>query len=115
MKFIVIMLALLISVEAAAADNREPLVTIRFNQTNVYYEKSLYRAVVKAAEVKPGVMFDVVASSPSGASRAEEATKDSLGHVLATLNEMGVPKERIAVNTLTNQPVASPEVRVFVR
>ncbi len=107
MRFIVALVAFsLLPMLANAADfsNKTPLVTVRFNQSNVYYEKALYQAVVKAAEIKPTVMFDVVGVN----------TSSELDHVLATMNNMGIPSERITVTTLQGQ-TPSPEVRVYVK
>lgn len=85
-----------------------PLVIIRFNQPQVSYERPLYNAVSRAAQVKPSVMFDVVATAK------DEETAQTYGQkVVQSLNRIGVPASRITFSSMTGD--IAPQVEVYVR
>jgi len=56
-----------------AADNRRPLVVIRFDRPDVPYQQALYTAVSRALERRPEAAFDIVAVSPNSGSAADVA------------------------------------------
>jgi hypothetical protein len=100
--------------------SERPLMVVRFNQRNVYYERSLYGAVSKAVQVKPAVMFDVVAVSPisrdrDAQQRLEQTTSRAGQRVLESMREIGVPNSRMAYSQTSDPSIAFPEVRLFVR
>lgn len=103
---------LMIAVPSARAqeDGRTPLMVVRFTKGDVYYAQQLYNAVSKAVQIKPEVMFDVVALAPQGVSAEKVA-----GHMVKNLNSIGVPTGRINVQARGNQAVTYPEVRLYVR
>jgi len=92
---------------AGGAVAEAPLMTIRFNQKNVYFAKPLYSVISKALEAKPNARFDIV--SVTGNSATGER---NLGKVIATLNEIGLPSSRYSVTRRTAN-VAADEVRIF--
>ncbi len=106
-------------VEFAYTDER-PLVVVRFNQRNVYYERSLYGAVSKAVQVKPSVMFDVVAVSPIGRDREtqdrmKQLTARAGQKVMGSMREIGVPNSRMSYMETDDGAIEFPEVRIFAR
>lgn len=106
--------------QSFSGDADKPLVLIRFNQRNVYYDRQLYMAVSRAVEVKPGVMFEVVSFVPNSgdAKRDSEWKKTSAAHakqVITSLNQMGVPASRISYNVQNQQGLRFDEVHIFVR
>ncbi len=109
-----------ISPLVAMAQETPPLVVIRFNQPHVYYDQSLYSAVAKALAVKPDVMFDVVSAAPStGDSSTDKKWQAIAGHntraVINSMQQMGVPMERINVVGQSQPGLHYDETQVFVR
>ena len=97
----------------------KPLVVIRFNQRQVYYENQLFTALDRAVAVKPSVLFEVVSYVPTG--RDERASADlaaraqaNLNRVLGSLGEMGVPASRIQVTTERDGALKHQEVHIYV-
>ncbi len=100
----------------AALGPRRPLVTIRFNRPDVAYERQLYEAVRAALARRPDVAFDVVGIAPQ--TLGEAATPTAMrraGQVRRSLEEMGLPADRINVSALTSVGAQSDEVRIYVR
>jgi hypothetical protein len=98
----------------------KPLMVIRFNQRNVRYERQLYGALEKAVAIKPGILFDVIATSPEATSGSDpDALKEAAsanGHrVMNSLISMGVPKSRIHYAELTDPTTRFSEVRIYVK
>lgn len=104
---------------AVAVEGAQPLVTIRFNQPQVYFDKQLYGAIEKALAIKPDVLFDVVSFAPEGANA--EATKKwqavagrNTRSVIAAMTGMGVPMDRISVTGQSQAGLRYDETQVFV-
>lgn len=119
MKRIPLALALVSLAPGFAAAN-EPLVIIRFNQARVYYDQQLYRAVAQAVAIKPDLLIDVVSYSPetsdSSADRQwQQAASQHTQQVVATLEQIGVPRSRISVSGERVAGIASDETHVFVK
>ena len=91
-----------------------PLMIIRFNQRKVYFERSLYEAVERAVEVKPGVRFTLVSMVPGEEASSDTADRNA-GKIVKALNDMGVPSSRIDVQRKTDNSVDTGEVHVFVK
>ena len=103
----------------AAADGSQPLVVVRFNQPRVYFDQQLYSAISKAAAIKPDVLFDVVAYAPTtGNAENDQKWQAIAGHntkaVIASMNSMGVPMERITVSGQSQPGIRYDETHVFV-
>ena len=97
-----------------------PLVVIRFNQPNVYYERPLYTAVSRAVSVKPGVMFDVVSYVPQTGNREMDIQMLRMAdahvkQVTDSFRGMGVPGGRITVATEPTRGIDYDELHIFVR
>lgn len=106
-------------ISPALAADEPALVTIRFNQSRVYYEQQLYSAVSKAVSVKPDVMFEVVSYAPStGDEDLDQKWQKIAGHntraVINSMSGMGVPMERITVSGQAMPGIKYDETRVFV-
>jgi hypothetical protein len=103
-----------------AAENRRPLVVIRFDRPNPPYEQALYTAVSRALERRPSAAFDVVAVAPNRGStaqvsQAQTRSKRNADQVLRTLNDMGLPQNRVSVSSTTSPDTAVNEVHIYVR
>ncbi len=103
-----------------AAAGTPALVTIRFDRPNVQYQQALYTALSRALEVRPNAQFDVVAISPSAGSPdkvqiAQSQSRRNAETVVRTMNEMGLPADRIRLSSTTRGDVPANEVRVYVR
>lgn len=101
-----------------AAD--QPLVIIRFNQDKVVYKRSLYRALTKALDANPEMVFDVVAFSPTAGDPASSAQLMESGHaraaeVINNMRLMGLPDARISLSQQASPQVDTQEVHIFVR
>jgi hypothetical protein len=105
---------------AATANQRRPLVVIRFDRQDVPYEPALYTAISRALEWRPTAVFDLVAVSPSAGSDAEtaksadEAQRDA-ERVMRTLSQMGLPADRVTLSAMFSTGVRDNEVQIFVR
>jgi hypothetical protein len=97
-----------------------PLVVIRFDRPDVPYQQALYTAVSQALDRQPAAVFDLVAvapnrGSPSEVALAADTSRRYAEDVLRSLNEMGLPSNRITLSSVTSPDIAANEVRVFVR
>lgn len=103
----------------AFAGVRQALVIVRFNQPRVYFDQQLYSAISKAVAIKPEVMFEVVSYAPStGDATADLKWQAIAGRntktVIASMNNMGVPMERITVSGESQQGLRYDETHVLV-
>lgn len=108
------------SARSFAAENRRPLVVIRFDRANPPYEQALYSAVSRALERRPQAGFDVVAvapnrGSPAQVTQAQTRSKRYVDQVVRTLTDMGLPQNRVAVSSTTSPETAVNEVHIYVR
>ena len=100
-------------------DGRIPLVTIRFNQDSIMYEQQLYEAVEKAVAAKAEVTFEIVTRAPGTGNVSmdkhwQRVAGKNTRRVIATLNEMGVPIERISVVGKVVPDLPNDEMLLFV-
>ena len=109
-------------VGAEAYHLHHPLMIIRFNQPRVYFKRSLYKAVSRAVEAKPSVIFDVVSWVPEATARDTRRqalyTKRTQQNVQRVINEMvklGVPRNRFRVSWEKDPYVRAQEVHIYVR
>jgi hypothetical protein len=117
---IVSLLAALAIAAPVFAQDREPLVVIRFNQQRVYYDQQLYNAIAKAVAIKPDLMIDLVSYAPQTSNGEaniawQRAAGDHAQRVVASLVQMGVPQSRISVTGQQVAGITSDETHVFVR
>ena len=97
----------------------KPLVVIRFNQPHVYFDQQLYSAISQAVALKPGLMFDVVANAPATGNPSMDtqwiatASRNTQA-VVASMQSMGVPLERMHVTGQTQPGLKWDETQVFV-
>ncbi|MSP84172.1 MAG: hypothetical protein EXQ94_15025 [Alphaproteobacteria bacterium] len=105
---------------SAATPSGPPLVVIRFDTPDVAYRQALYTAVSQALDRQPTAIFDLVAVAPNRGTASEvalaaDAARRYAEDVLRSLNEMGLPANRITLSSVTSPEVATNEVRIFVR
>lgn len=74
-----------------AENAAQALVTLRFNQRNVYFEKALYNAVSHALKVKPDARFRVT-MHPSTQGGSAEA---NLARVTKAFTAMNIPETQV--------------------
>ena len=97
-----------------------PLVTIRFDKPNVNYESALYAAVKGAIDRRPDAVFDVVAVSVTGNTPGQDAlnasaARRSAEQVVRSLNNFGLPADRVRLSSSSKPNGRVGEVLVFVR
>ena len=97
-----------------------PLVTIRFDKPNVNYEGALYAAVKGAMDRRPEATFDVVAVSAAGATPGQDALNISSARrnaeqVVRSLNNFGLPTDRVRLSSTSRSGGRVGEIMVFVR
>lgn len=97
-----------------------PLVTIRFNQPRVYFDKQLYAAVSQAVAIKPDVTFDVVSLAPAtGNPQIDAQWQQVASHntqaVLAVMRNIGVPLNQIRVTGRSQAGLMNDETQLFVQ
>jgi hypothetical protein len=96
----------------------QPLVVIRFDRDNVEYEQALYSAVRRVLDRRPDAAFDVVAVAPQGGQQSAlnlSKARRQAERVLRSLNEMGLPPNRVSLSATTSQQASVNEVHVYVR
>lgn len=108
------------SMPRTTAPGSRPLVIIRFDKPNLQYENALYGAVSQAMEKRPNVTFDLVAVSPANGNSAQmalnaNAARKNGDDVLRTLTQMGVPMDRVALNSTTSAAARHNEVHLYIR
>lgn len=92
--------------------DREPYVTIRFEQPNVAFAEPLAQAVVAALQRKPEVAFDVHSTIPPA---GQKESVENIERVLEVITEAGLPASRIALWSVSATEVSFQEVNIFVR
>jgi hypothetical protein len=97
-----------------------PLVTIRFDKPNVNYEGALYAAVKSAIDRRPDAVFDVVSVSSTGATPGQDALNASSSRrnaeqVVRSLNNFGLPADRVRLSSSSKSSGRVGEVLIFVR
>jgi hypothetical protein len=102
------------------APSGRPLVKIRFDRPDVNYEQPLYTAVNEALERYPDARFSLVAVHPSRGNAAEKAIESTRSRrnaerVLRTLNQMGLPADRVALSYNESPEATSNEVHLLVQ
>ena len=117
------------SAPQAAGDNsssggvpgmRKPLVIIRFDRPNVNYDQPLYTAVSQALEKYPSAKFDLVAVSNLEGNAAQLALASAEARkngelVLRSLQDMGLPLERIRLSAASSKSVLNSEVHLYLQ
>lgn len=98
----------------------KPLMVIRFNQPNVYYQLPLYRAIKKALSIYPNAFFQVVSVVPTTGNYksdhdSAQASSGYATQVTNVLSEMGLPPTRMRLNYTSDSAASYPEVRIFIR
>jgi hypothetical protein len=99
---------------------RKPLVIIRFDRANVNYEQALYTAVHQALDKYPAARFDLVAVSNLEGNAAELALASAEARkngemVLRSLQDMGLPLERIRLSAASSKSVLNSEVHLYLQ
>ena len=107
------------SARSSLREHGRPLVVIRFDRQNVNYQHAVYQAVSQALDRYPQAAFDVVAVSQTGANAAEgalatEDAKRNADGVARTMNQMGLPSNRITMSASTSPDATMTEVRIYV-
>ncbi len=108
--------------ERAAQDylDRQALVVIRFDTDNIAYEQAVYNAISQVLDRRPQAAFDVLAVAP----QVDDQTRSSLdraqvrrlaGRVLRSMNEMGLPPNRVSLAATTSHSVDTNEVHIYIR
>ncbi len=105
---------------AAPLSGPRPLVKIRFDRPDVNFEQPLYTAVNEALQRYPDAQFSIVALHPASGNAAEKAIESTRARrnaekVIQTLQQMGLPSERVSVSYNESAEASSSEVHVLVQ
>ena len=103
-----------------ASTEAKPLMVIRYNQDNIYYQKPLYNVVSKTLQVKPNAQITFVSKipvtgQPEKDSRLEEEAHTNWQNVLQTLNDIGLPERQMSMRFEKSTHIADNEILVFVQ
>jgi hypothetical protein len=98
----------------------KPVMVIRFNSANVYYQMPLYNVVKKALQIYPGAFFELLSVIPStGDYKTDEASSieahENLEKIGLTLDQIGLPRAKYEASYTTSSEITSNEVQIFVR
>lgn len=105
---------------AALPDNRQPLVTIRYETPNPAYEGALAQAVRAAEARTANLEYDVVAVIPQNndpVAQLDAVTqgRDDAATVMRSIMGQNVPDTRIRLAARIDPDASALEVRVYVR
>lgn len=108
------------AMENGMVANRRPLVVIRFDRPDLDYEQALFGALSQALERRPDAQFDLVTVSPTNGNPAETALYTTAARkngeaVLRSLTQMGVPLERVNLNSAKSNTARNSEVHLYIR
>ena len=97
----------------------KPLLLIRYNQEHVYYTRALKQAVANAENTKASVKYKVVSVVPTGNRKGTvkigaERAKSNLASVLTSIQQLGVPADRISSSTESSALALSQEIKIYV-
>lgn len=126
--FYVIILAIVsLTITSSALSNedineqksKEPLMLIRFNQPNIYFEEPLQKIINKALEIKPSAKFILyynikVTGNTAIDNKSRKVAFDNTKTIVNSLIKNGVYKENIVINYLDDQHLDHDEIRIFV-
>jgi len=106
--------------QSSDISGRRPLVVIRFDKSNVNYQKAVYNAVSHVLERRPNATFDLVSVVPTAGGTATVAmnstkARRSAEGVLRSLVEMGLPPSRVTVSANTSLSARGNEVHIYLR
>ncbi len=103
-------------VNGSTATAGKPLFTAKFNKSNVNYRDGLKQAVRQAQAAKPTVRFDVVAVTPTSASRlSKQSAQTYASMIFKEMIEMGVGADKISLSSKTSADASSAEVQIYVK
>lgn len=102
------------------AEQQKPLMVIRYNQSNVYYQLPLYNTVQKALQVKPNAQFTFlskvpVTGNPERDRNAVDSARGNWQNVLQTLTDIGLPEKQMSVRFEKSNQIFNNEILVFVQ
>jgi hypothetical protein len=106
--------------QSSTYNTSKPLVVIRFDRPNVDYQQAVYVATSEALQRYPNVSFEVVAVAPPGQNAAQgslansDAQKDAQ-EVVRSMNQIGIPGNRIKLSSTRSPQARTPEVHIFLR
>ena len=104
------------SATTSVATSGKPLFTAKFNKSNVDYKDGLKQAVRQAQNAKPTVRFNVVAVTPSSASRlSKQSAQNYASTIFKEMVEMGVGADKISLSSKSSGEATSAEVQIFVK
>ena len=106
--------------QEGAESNQKPLMVIRYNQENVYYQLPLYNTVQKTLQVKPTAQFTFVSKVPvtGDPEKDNEAERQALKNwqdVLQTLSDIGLPEKQMTMSFQKSNKLLKNEILVFVQ
>ncbi len=96
----------------------EPVMIIRFNQKNVYFQNALRKVIGKVDDAKPASSYELQSVVPSGSTRNPGNDKDfdeNLRSVVNVMTRLGVPVSNITFSTITSDSVQNQEIKIIVR
>lgn len=100
---------------AAATGAARPFVVIRFDRSTVDYEQPLFRAMSEAVERRPDASFEVVAVTPAGrGGHSGAGARRNAERVLRSLQDMGLPADRLRMTARTSDAAHADEVHIYV-
>jgi hypothetical protein len=112
-------LMLATAAQAQVSHHNTPLMVVRFNQPNLYYQQQLFNVVSRALDAKPDVMFNIISLVPETPDanlnqRIGADARNSTGSFVANMVQMGIPQNRIRVSYQPGYNIESNEVHLFV-
>ncbi len=102
----------------SAIESAKPVLVIRFNQKNVYFENALKTVVDSVARGKIDASYAVESVTPMNETqdgRADSVHAANLLAVVSKLNKLGVDANKIGVKESKSDAVTSQEISIFVQ
>lgn len=106
------------SQESSDASLADAVMIIRFNQKNVYFQDSLKKMVEVVSSVKPDAEYyiqSVIPADKEDIGYKYKIYNQNLRLVVAGLNQLGIPIERVKVDITDSDSISDHEIRIFIK
>ena len=111
-RFLVAFLLLLFCNVVYASDQRDPLITIKFNKENMQYDSLLTDIIAKAAGDDNETHFEIQSIAPKEGQSDSVHTLDHVFHIHGLLSAMDIPKRNIDTH-IQSDDVKFGNVKIF--
>ena len=96
----------------AMVSEKNPILVVRFNKKDVYYEKSLEKVIAQAIAVNSDIKFTIFGVVQSESSQGYVGRR--MRHMANILVRSGISDDHIVMYYQRDGKIASDEIRIYV-